>query len=389
MKSHNPNNGRLSVLAILAGLMLSLTTLATAESDAARGIRIASANVPTNIPNIRTYAEAPKGFDPAKASDEELATYGFPLRPDKQADPDHYALWERAMKAAKIRYHGELKPLLASGERLTMPASAPSDQAAISTALTSGPARVSNPTVAGVTLDNKVTSWGKSSFNDIWTVISVPVNQLPFDNTTGCTAAAYYSWSLTGIDGQFVSAGGPTVFVPGEAAGVFSGVDCSGAPFYYASVGWGEDIQGVFAMNPGDMFYTEIHAFGGCNNGSAFIEDLTTLTYNSYTTFNPCGLRQIGRFANWVVHRPCCNGNNSWPLANTIGIFFDGGAVLNGYGTRFNPGSQATSTTIMTMTDDAGDQPIELVNQGSSGYEGQHGLWFQTTGCAFAGGCNP
>ena len=28
-------------------------------------------------------------------------------------------------------------------------------------------------------------------------------------------------------------------------------------------------------------------------------------------------------------------------------------------------------------------QSIELVDQGSSGYQGQHSLWFQTTGCAF------
>jgi len=142
-------------------------------------------------------------------------------------------------------------------------------------------------------------------------------------------------------------------------------------------------------MNPGDVFYTEIHAFGGCNSGSAFVEDLTTLQYNSYTTLNPCSLPQTGRYANWIVYRPCCEASGPWPLANTIGISFEGAEVLNVSGKPFYPGSQAITTQVLTMTDDAGDQKIELVNQGSSGFQGLHSLYFQTTGCAFTGGCTP
>ena len=78
-----------------------------------------------------------------------------------------------------------------------------------------------------------------------------------------------------------------------------------------------------------------------------------------------------------------------WPLANTIGIFFDGGGVLDGSGEIFYPGSQDTSTQILTMTNDQFNQNIEIVNQGSSGYEGSHALFFYTTGCAFALGCTP
>jgi hypothetical protein len=77
-----------------------------------------------------------------------------------------------------------------------------------------------------------------------------------------------------------------------------------------------------------------------------------------------------------------------WPLANTGSIFFDGGAVENQSGALFYPGSQAALTQVLTMTDDAGDQAIELTNQGSgTGYEGEHALFFQTTGCAWSGGC--
>jgi hypothetical protein len=41
------------------------------------------------------------------------------------------------------------------------------------------------------------------------------------------------------------------------------------------------------------------------------------------------------------------------------------------------------------MTDDEGDQKIETVSQGSTGYEGQHSLFFNTTGCAYTSGCTP
>jgi hypothetical protein len=78
-----------------------------------------------------------------------------------------------------------------------------------------------------------------------------------------------------------------------------------------------------------------------------------------------------------------------WPLVNTIDIMFDGGAARNGSGNTFYPGSQAASTQVLTMTNDQFNQDIELVSQGSTGYEGLHGLLFQTTGCAFTPGCSP
>ena len=77
------------------------------------------------------------------------------------------------------------------------------------------------------------------------------------------------------------------------------------------------------------------------------------------------------------------------PLPNTIDISFEGAEVLNSSGAAFYPGSQATSTVVMTMRDDNNTQPIELVNQGSTGFQGLHSLLFQTTGCAYTGGCNP
>ena len=102
----NGVSNRLAILMAMGIVLLSICPLANAQSDAVRQTYISAANVPTNIPGVHTYAEPPKGFNPVTATDVELATYGFPPRPDQQADPDDYALWEQAMTETKIRWTG-------------------------------------------------------------------------------------------------------------------------------------------------------------------------------------------------------------------------------------------------------------------------------------------
>ena len=390
---------RLAIPAVLVVVELSFAGFAGAQNEAAKALYLSAANIPTNIAAIHTYPEPPRSFNPLTASDQERAQYGFPAKPDKQADPDHYASWERAMTAAKIRWKGELKPLRidgnAGGETMLEPAA---DEFSPAASTSTGPRQTGNMQASGVLLNNGLTRWSSTkSFNDIWSVITVPVAQLPFSNGQGCTDASYYSLSLVGIDGyiNYSPITGHPLFQPQEAAGVYQLVACPETfAINWAAFGWGNNFAVAFGLNPGDQFYTEVHAFGGCNSGSAFIEDLTTLTYNVYTINNPCIIPQNGQLANWIVYRPPFSNNGAVidreaPLPNTLQISFDGAEALNASGTAFYPGSQATSTVVMTMRDNNDTQPIELVNQGSSGYQGLHSLWFQTTGCAFTGGCRP
>jgi hypothetical protein len=385
-------NTKLALLAV-GSLLFSLSTFAMADSDAVRTVYLSAAKVPTNIATIHTYPEPPKGFSPLTASDVELAIYGFPQRPDKQAEPDHYALWERAMQAAKIRWHGDLKMRFNSRRPLSLVGSS-TTPATVQTA--AGPTKTSNYEASGVILNSGTRKWSNGSFADLWTSITVPVVQLPFSNGSCAANGWYYSLNLASIDGQvvFSPATGHALFDPGESVGVLEGIDCfGGSGFYEAEIGWGYALNGLFSLNPGDVFYTEIHAFGGCHNGSAFVEDLTTLTFGSFTIPNPCSPPQTGTYANWVVVRPPWANSGTpddlSPLANTIGISFEGAEVLNLAGKPFYPGWQAISTQVLTMSDDNNTQTIESVNQGSSGYQGLHSLFFQTTGCAFAGGCTP
>jgi hypothetical protein len=256
-----------------------------------------------------------------------------------------------------------------------------------------GPKHLSTINGSGVFLTNyALKKWSSTtSFNDIWTVITVPVAQLPFDNTTGCTAPSYWSVSFAGIDGELHFEQPGWVVHPELSGGVESIVDCSGTATYTAYAEWGTGAF-PFQLNPGDLFYTEVHCVQPNAAACVFLEDLTTLTYYSITVDSDPLVPLVGNAAQWVVERPCCGGSGpagAWPLANTIDISFDGAAAQIGNGKLFYPGSQASSTYILTMMDDGSTQNIELVNQGSTGYQGLHSLLFQTTGCAFAGGCTP
>lgn len=391
------------LLVVLGSLLLTLTlnTFALAEGEAVRAIYLSAATVPTNIAGVNTYPDPPRGFNPLAASGAELASYGFPQRPDKQAQPDHYAMWERAMLAAKNRWHGELKRRRnLSGSNPITPALDPATDAMPAVA-----AQVNNAQASGVILNSGAKTWGSNSFGDLWTTITVPVAQLPFANG-GCAANGLYdALTLAGFDGNVYTSPttGNKLFVPGEFSGVVEDVACNGSVEYENVLGWGWNINTIlwgFFLHPGDIFYTEVHAFGGCNNGSAYVEDLTTLVYYTVTILNPCSVAQTGRYANFMVARPpyANDGGNGGgggvpdelsPLANTIGISFEGAEVLNNSGKAFYPGSQAASTTVLTMVDDTNSQWIEVVSQGSSGFQGLHSLWFQSTGCAYVGGCTP
>jgi hypothetical protein len=383
MKSRNIS---VMLIAVTIFLLCSFPLVTAAQSDA----DVASATVPTNIQGIRTFPVPPAGFDPRQASDLDLARYGFPPRPDQKADPDHYAMWERVMAAAKIRWNGELKALPGSGD-FRVPGSTLSVEPAAVTAETVK--KMSNVAASGVLLSNTLKKWSsKTSFSDIWTIISVPTAQIPFDSGS-CFAsgsADMIEVSFAGIGGYifYSPATGLPLFAPMLQGGVYTEIDCAEGTNYYAYVGWGT-YAAEFSVHPGDVFYTEVQA-SGPSAGSVYVEDLTTLTYNSYAVSGPT---IAGNTAQWMVARPCCTNSGNldgmYPLANTISISFDGATALNGNGAQFYPGSQATSTYILTMTDDAADQAIELVNQGTSGFQGQHSLFFQTTGCAYTGGCTP
>jgi Peptidase A4 family len=369
--------------------LVILSCMAWAQSEAARQLYVTAATVSTNIPDIHTFAEPFSGFNPLVASDIELASYGFPPRPDKQVDSNHYRMWERAMLAAKNRWREELRPM--RPER--MPSASAPAHLLMETASAALPPLPATPTTlnwSGVALTKPLTKWSSSySFADIYSIMSVPTGEQPFA-VGGCDQ--YYQLSWVGLDGYTkLAAVQPAAPKAALIGGVTSFMSCGPTTVnYYATFGWDPIYDQIaFPVNPGDVVYVEVQSPpGGANPAYIFLEDLTTLTYNAYSVPVPPGETFVGNSAQWIVERWCCrNSGYPYPLLNTIATFFDGGAAVDGLGHRFYPGSQAVSTQVITMRDDSNSQNIELITQGTSGFEGQHALLFQTTGCAYAGGC--
>lgn len=377
----------LVAVAVVLAMTFGLSNLAAAQSDAVLQIYVSAANVPTNVPGIYTYVAPPKDFNILTATDAELATHGFPQRPDRQADAEHYRLWERAMIAAKIPWNGQLKSVPLSN-REAMSASLQSLRPAPASPTPGAATSASSLNWSGVALTNKLKSFNSlTSFTDIYSVFTVPTSQPPFG--AGCDVYQQLTW--VGLDGYAAH----HAIQPGGGAalqgGLISLTNCSSSDAIYdAVIGWEPAYFNlVFTVKAGDVMYVEVSdGLGGTNPGTIFIEDLTTLTYNSYSVAYPGGPGFVGESAEWIVERYCCrNSGYPYPSINTIGIFFDGGAALTGNGHVFYPGSSATSTAVITMRDDGDTQDISIVNHGSSGFEGQHGLWFQNVGCAFTPGC--
>ncbi|MGA9039479.1 MAG: G1 family glutamic endopeptidase [Terriglobales bacterium] len=370
--------GSMVLVAAVVACLFSLTMLATAQSDAVRAIYASAANIPTKIPGIHTYATPAKNFSPLTATDEELATYGFPPRPNQQTDAAAYKLWARAMAAAKNRSTKELKALpyssreLMSGKPLT-------------TSTSASPSQWTSSNWSGVANTNKNKSWSsKTSFDEVVSIFNVPVAQPPFGACGNGIDGPFYQVSWNGIDG----------FSNGDVlqGGSLSAADCEGDTLYEAWVEWypSYSIVPVFYVNPGDDIYVVTYDYsGGTNPGSVFVEDFTTLTYNTFSLSWLSGPGLVGNSAEYIVERPCCNGDG-YPLAlaNYIYNFWTDSFAYEGNGKLFYPGSTSTSTANITMYDDAFDQPISSVEGvGATGFEGRYSLWFSDDDCAYSGGC--
>jgi hypothetical protein len=149
-------------------------------------------------------------------------------------------------------------------------------------------------------------------------------------------------------------------------------------------VGWGNNVFQPFGANHGDVLYVEAsNSLGGYNDGYVFVEDLSTLTYGSWNIPPLTGtFPLVGNSVEWLVG----DIYGAPFLGNTIGIAFEGADALNLSGKEFFPGSTTPATQVYTMVDGNG-QNVEIVSSGNTGRQGRYSLFFETTGCAYAGGC--
>ena len=348
------------VLVLVSMAVLRWAPLAVAGQDVAN-------EIPTNLPGVTTAIAPPEGFDPLSASDQELATYGFPPRPDPQAAPEAYASWARAMAASKKRLIPQLKVTnIFHGSNRRVPVQQLEDGSGNSSNWSGAVA------YSGATSYNNTTS-----FYEVSTDYVVPVAEQAFGT---CSLTSDYASAWVGIDGDGVSGGGspkPDVL----QAGVDFDASCSAGstfPSYYAWYEWypnaSQKIQNL-AVSPGDDVYVVVWDTSA-TSGHAYIVNINT---NTATTLNfgpPAGTSLIGNCAEWIVERPSVNGGLA-TLTNYISDVFWASFAWTfnaGFFPNYYPGSPGA--TLYTMLDN-NSKPISFPT-----LLGTSGIWFYDEGSA-------
>ena len=328
--------------------MTRSTLLASAQLDAALAalpaLAASPALLPTNVEGARAFAAPPAGFDPLRASDEDLAAYGFPARPDAITDRAAYAGWAHAMQHARTH----VQPVLQVTNIQHKPMQRGTGKAQAVTTASSVATTSSN--WSGEVLYKGLSYFGNTSFATVWTEFNIPVAQQAFG---GCDGGWDYSSTWDGIDG----------FGSGDVlqGGTESDAYCSGgntASYYAAWYEWYPNYETRITSLPvtaGDAMFVYVHAYGPAT-GYVFIENLTTGQYASIDLTAPSGTSLIGDSAEWVVERPGVNGGlatltnyvTDW-MSYTYAEPVKGRAV-----TPTTAGRTATAYSV-TMTDNSGN----------------------------------
>lgn len=317
----------------------------------------ASSRIPLDLPGVTTSLHPPDGFNPLNASDEELARFGFPPRPDAQAAPKAYGTWQRAMVASKERLTPQLEL----------------------TEMFSGPNRkhpVQNSEAGTGTSDNwsgSVDFSGATSYNSTTTFYYilaeyvVPVARQAYG---ACTGGWDYSVQWVGIDGD----GSNDVLQAGTQADAY----CSGSTtstYYSAWYEWFPNSWTVisnFAVSPGDDMFVEVwHT--SATQGYAYLVNYNTNQSVEIGFKAPSGTSLKGNSAEWIVERPEIGGALA-TLTNYISDYFSDGYAYTENGTEYIPGS--ASALQLTMLDNSGN-PISYPS-----LLGTTAVWFQDEGSA-------
>jgi hypothetical protein len=313
-------------------LCLSALTLLVLWSQA--GIsQVRSNQRATNVRGITAFPAPPEGFAPLTASEEQLAEFGFPPRPDPSASPRHYATWSKAVLAA----HTRIIPVLEETNRYH------------------GPARWKQAVQSNEDNDLESYNWsgyvnligatrfGSTSFYAIAAEFVVPVASTAFGT---CSGTPDYASSWVGIDGYNSS----DVL---QAGIEFDVVCCGGAiaTLYAPWIEWfpaAEVRISNLPIAPGDDYYVEVWNTSATTGYAYFVNENTNKAVT--VSFSPpAGSKLIGNSAEWITERPQSDGQAT-TLTNYIAEPYWGAYGLSHSNRGFDPGS----SNAIDMYDDNG-----------------------------------
>src|SRR5947209_19215669 len=83
-----------------AGMLSTALLLASAAANAQS---VPPRPVPTNLPGVTANPGPPMGFNPLTASDQDLARYGIPPRPNAEKSSNALAAGEKAVSVPQDR----------------------------------------------------------------------------------------------------------------------------------------------------------------------------------------------------------------------------------------------------------------------------------------------
>lgn len=388
------------VTATIVMLVVSFATFAAAQNEAARAIYEQSASIRTNIEGIRTFPEPPAGFNAVTASDEALAAYGIPPRPDRNSDAAGYAKWAKVVSSGAKRWNGELRPRQAHNTPMRPAPALAGNGPAVSPSNTASFGASYN--WSGVVNTKALAKYSpKGSYYYIFSEFNVPVAQQARNGSGGniCDGGWDFTSVWNGLDG-FTGNGANDVLQGGVDSAYYCDPSTAGS-FYASWIEWypaGSVYE--YYVNPGDDMYVETWNTSS-TTGFVALYDLTQQIYATYSLTAPSGTLLVGNSAEFIVERPCCrtvgNGVYLYPLTNYIADFWDYSGDFTFGGVQNYPGSTSPTTWQLAMLDDAGDQYISVPDQVVSwnigqkvtnlGTYGKYSIFFQSENCAYLGGC--
>jgi hypothetical protein len=358
---------------------------ASAQDIPAAQVYDSSARMPTNFAGIMRFADPPPGFNPLTATPEQRAQYGFPPAPDQTADPNGYAVWQKAMTAASHAKHytGPLK-----GTNLkSMPARMGTPLAGTAEGIEGGPTTNSaSYNWSGIVNTRTNTSFSKVAFDLVYSEFTVPSAQEPYGV---CDSSQYYYAAVwNGIDGW---SNGDVL-----QAGTLSYATCSGGvnkPGYYSWIEWypSYSIIEAYDVNPGDVMYVETYATSA-TKGYLYVYDYTSQTYDSYSLTPTGSTHLIGNSAEYIVERVCCDSAN-YPTALANYLISPAWEQYNhnGNGVVSFTGNTAATTLWVSMLNDPGTEyisaPYAVGVKSAYSTPAEAVTVFQSENCAYSGGC--
>jgi hypothetical protein len=242
----------------------------------------------------------PVGFDPIKATDFELAQWGFPPRPDS-SHAESYARWKKVVTSTRVAprltftntYHGP-----ARGARVEA-------SVANQTATTS-------ENWSGYVISEATGTFANTEVDDFigatWTVPAVA----PAPGIS-CGSATYASSQWIGFDGWSSS----DVLQAGTEA------DCGNADYAWYEWYPNAETQVSLPVAPGDEIHAYLYYYSSSPYGRALLVNEVAQQYVSVGFNPPSGTTYEGNSAEWIMERPTVNGSLA-DLPNYGSIFFSG-----------------------------------------------------------------